>query len=88
MGLYKIELKKSAEKDLNKIPQKLIYKILKTVEGLRNNPFPRGVRKITGTEKFFRIRIGDYRIIYHVDEENKIVTIYYIRHRREAYRRF
>ena len=88
MGLYRVEWKKSAEKDLDKIPRKFIYKILEAVESLRNNPFPRGVRKITGTERFFRIRVGDYRIIYHVDEESKIITIYHVRHRREAYRGF
>jgi len=88
VGSYRIEWKKSAEKDLDRIPRKIIYKILEAVESLRSNPFPRGARKIAGTEKFFRIRVGDYRIIYYVDEENKTITIYYVRHRREAYRVF
>ncbi len=86
MESYSIVWKRSAEKDLNKIPREFIRRILEIIESLRDNPYPRGVRKITKTEKFFRIRIGDYRIIYHVDEGNKVITVYYIRHRREAYR--
>lgn len=88
MGLYRIEWKKSAEKDLDRIPRNIVCKILEVVESLKDFPFPHGVRKITGTEGFFRIRVGDYRVIYHVDVENKIITIYYVRHRREAYRGF
>jgi len=85
---FKILWKKSAIKDLEKIPSKIVRRIIEIVESLSENPFPRGVRKIIGTENFFRIRVGDYRIIYHVDKKNKIVTIYYIRHRKTAYRGF
>ena len=86
---YRIGLKKSAEKDLDRIHWSVVFKILGVVESLKNSPFPHGVRKITGTEGVFRIRFGgDYRVIYHVDVENKIITIYYARYLREAYRGF
>ena len=63
MESFKILWKKSAIKDLEKIPSKIVRRIIEIVESLSENPFPRGVRKIIGTENFFRIRVGDYRIM-------------------------
>jgi len=59
---------------------------MKRIERLKTDPFPRQAIKLTGTERLYRIRVGDYRIIYEVDTEAKRITIHYIRHRREAYR--
>ncbi len=59
---------------------------MKRIEGLTTDPFPRHAIKLSGTERLYRIRVGDYRIIYKVDTEAEQITIHYIRHRREVYR--
>lgn len=87
MGLYKIEPKSSLEHDLRKIDRQYIQKILDAIESLAENPFPIQSRKMRSSESSYRLRVGDYRIIYQVDTENKVVTIYNIRHRKDAYKR-
>lgn len=86
MGFYKIMWKKSAEKDLYRIDPIHIPRIIEHIKGLAYNPFPSGCRKIVGTKYIYRIRVGDYRVIYHVDTKDLIITVIYIRHRRDAYR--
>ena len=81
---YKIYWKKSAEKDLLNLDKKLIPKIVNIIEALSTNPFPKNIRKLQGTEKILRIRVGNHRIIYLVvvDDQQSIIVIYYIRHRK------
>jgi mRNA interferase RelE/StbE len=88
MVSYKIIWKKSAVKELKSIPKKNISQILSEVEILENNPYPHGVKKISGSDHTYRIRIGDYRVIYSI--LNKILTIEIIRvgHRKEVYKFF
>ncbi len=59
---------------------------MKRIEGLTTDPFPRQAIKLSGTERLYRIRVGDYRIIYQVDTKAEQIIIHYIRHRREVYR--
>ncbi len=87
MASYEILWKRSAEQDLRKIDRLQITRIIEVIESLANDPFPSQHRKIQGAERFYRIRVGDYRVIYKVETEAKMIAIYYIRHRREAYRR-
>jgi mRNA interferase RelE/StbE len=87
MGSYEIQWTHSAEQDLRKIHRRQIPRIVRAIESLANDPFPSRYRKLRGAERLYRIRIGDYRVIYQVDAEAKTMIIYYIRHRREAYRR-
>lgn len=87
MASYEIEWKHSAEKELKGIDRQHIPQILEVVESLTNNPFPLQHRKLHGVESSYRIRVGDYRVIYQVDLEKKLVVIYHVRHRREAYRK-
>jgi len=56
------------------------------IERLKADPFPRQAIKLSGTKRLYRIRVGDYRIVYEVDTQVKKVTIHYVRHRREVYR--
>lgn len=86
MVSFKVLWKHSAERELRKIEPKHISRIIKSIEGLTINPFPPGYLKLQTSEKLYRIRIGNYRVIYMVEIESKEVVIYYIRHRREAYR--
>jgi mRNA interferase RelE/StbE len=87
MDSYDIRWKGSAERDLRNIDRQQIPRIVDAVESLTDNPFPPQYRKLRGSEIDYRIRVGDYRVIYQVDTKTKAVTIYYVRHRREAYRK-
>lgn len=87
MGLFKIAPKGSLEHDLRKIDRQFISKILEAIENLSENPFPVKSRKMKGSESSYRLRVGDYRVIYQVDTANKVVIIYHARHRKDAYKR-
>ena len=86
MKFYKIEWKKSAYKELKNIHQQDIRKIIASVEKLSSNPYPPGAKKLTGSESLYRIRIGYYRIIYEIHQQESIIQIIRVRHRKEAYR--
>ena len=86
MAFYSVELKPSVEKDLGDLPMGEIQRILKRIEALGSQPISRQSIKLTGAQHLYRIRSGDYRIIYGVDHEAKLVTVHYVRHRKDAYR--
>jgi len=88
MASYKIEWKQSAQKELKKLQNKTISRILQTIETLPDNPHPPGSRKLHGAEYTYRLRAGDYRIIYSVYSDILTIEIVRIGHRREIYRRF
>ena len=85
MALYKIEWKASAKKELRKIDKQEISKILEEVEKLAFNPFPPNYKKLIGTEHTFRIRIGNYRVVYLLEKEKLIIEITRVRHRKDVY---
>jgi len=87
MGLFRIEPKGSLEHDLRKIDRQFVAKILDAIENLSENPFPVQSRKMRGSESSYRLRVGDYRVIYQVDLANKVVIVYHARHRRDVYKR-
>jgi mRNA interferase RelE/StbE len=84
MGSYSVRLKPSAEKDLRKLPRDVLQRIFQVLEGLTSDPFPHQASKLTGTDRLYRIRVGDYRIVYEADAAE--ITVHYIRHRRDVYR--
>jgi mRNA interferase RelE/StbE len=83
---FHIEWKKSTRKDLRKLPASVGGRIVEAVEGLAANPFPHGVEKLSGSQHAYRIRLGDYRIVYEVAIELKLVEIQRVRHRKDVYR--
>ncbi len=85
MDYYEVRWKHSAEKDLRKIHPQQIPRIINAVEKLAKNPFPSQSCKLQKARYLYRLRVGNYRVIYHVDTFEKLVTIYYVRHRKEAY---
>lgn len=85
MEKYKIEIKKSAIKELNSIPQKDIQKIISKIQSLSSNPKPQGCTKLTNREDY-RIRVGNYRIIYSINDDILIITVIKIGNRKEIYR--
>ena len=82
--MHNLQFKNSAYHDLKNIDHIYQDRILKEIDGLQSNPLPPGVKKLTSTERLFRIRVGDYRVIYKID--GGTIIIYYIRHRKDAYR--
>ncbi|MFN2453019.1 MAG: type II toxin-antitoxin system RelE/ParE family toxin [Pyrinomonadaceae bacterium] len=87
MASYKVEWKRSAVKELRDLPKSAVERILKAVEQLSVNPFAAGVRKLVGSEHTYRIREGDYRIIYSVTASSLIVEIIRVGHRKDIYNR-
>ncbi len=83
--MYKIELRRNARKALDKIQPQERSRILSALLELEQNPRPRGMEKVKGTE-LWRIREGDYRLVYDIDDARKIITVVKIGHRREIYR--
>lgn len=86
MGKYKVFFKKSVEKDLKKIPQSYLVKILKKIEGLKTNPRPDGSEKLTGRDRY-RIRQGIYRIVYSIQDNELTVWVVKVGHRKEIYKK-
>ncbi len=83
--MYKIELRRKAQRALDRLPKDDFNTVLGTVKDLANIPRPKGVEKIKSAG-LWRIRQGDYRIVYSIDDGQKTVTILRIGHRREIYR--
>jgi len=88
MKSYNLILKQSVEKDFRGLSKNVLVKIFSVIDNLQAEPFPSKTTKLEGTDKTYRIRVGEYRIIYEVNKTEKIVTILYVRHRREVYRKF
>ena len=87
MDSYKIVWKSSAKKELKRLEKKAISKIIQAVEMLPNNPYPQGSRKIVGSSSSYRIRVGDYRIIYNIQSLVLVIEIIRVGHRREVYKK-
>ena len=84
--MYEVYLERAAERDLRHLSSETFHRIIPRIKALSENPRPSGCRKITGSKNDWRIRIGDYRVIYEIDESSNIVRVMRVRHRREIYR--
>jgi mRNA interferase RelE/StbE len=87
VALYSLSFKPSVEKDLQSIPRALVPRLLDRIDRLTVDPNPSQSTKLQGAERLYRLRVGDYRIVYEVDREAKQITVHYVRHRRDVYRR-
>ena len=85
MAKYEISVKKSAIKELENIPKKELQKLVKKIQALSEEPRPQGSQKLSRKEQY-RIRQGDYRAIYSIDDDNLNVSIIKVGHRKEIYR--
>jgi mRNA interferase RelE/StbE len=84
--MYRLVIKKSARKELDSVPSADFQKIDKAILSLKKDPHPHPQSKRLKGEEKCRLRVGDYRVIYEVEEKEKAITIYRVRHRREVYR--
>jgi mRNA interferase RelE/StbE len=84
--VYEVFLERAAERDLKRLSASDFQRIISHIRALADNPRPSGCHKISGSKNDWRIRIGDYRVIYEIDEKAKAVRVMRVRHRREVYR--
>jgi mRNA interferase RelE/StbE len=86
MASFKVEFTKSSTRDLRGIDRQWIPRIIAAVESLAEDPRPSGCKKLVGADFTYRIRIGDYRVIYEILDDSLLILVVKIRHRRDAYR--
>jgi len=84
MASYKIEIKKSATKEISKLPNKEIHRIIDKIQALSEEPRPNTCKKLSGDEKY-RIRVGNYRILYSIEDNVLVVYIVKVGHRKNIY---
>jgi mRNA interferase RelE/StbE len=85
MGRYSLLLKESAAAELERIPKKDLQRLIRRIEALGDEPRPRGCEKLSSRE-LYRVRQGDYRIVYSIDDAKRVVEVFKIGHRSEVYR--
>jgi mRNA interferase RelE/StbE len=83
--MYEIKVRGQARKQILRIPPPHFERIQKSIAALAQEPRPVGAKKLAG-ESGYRVRVGDYRVLYEIDDEANQVTIYRVKHRREVYR--
>ncbi|HXM67030.1 MAG TPA: type II toxin-antitoxin system RelE/ParE family toxin [Candidatus Acidoferrum sp.] len=85
MSSYAVELKPSARKELESLPDTALARVVRRLESLGHDPRPAGCRKLKGYKDQWRVRIGDWRVIYIIDDTARVVSVTRIAHRREVY---
>lgn len=86
MAEYSITFARSARRELESLDAAIVNRIFPRIEGLSRRPRPSNCTKLQGTKNLWRIRIGAYRVIYGIDDDNKLIDVVAVRHRRDAYR--
>jgi len=86
MGTYQIEWKKSALRELKRLDSQVIPRIVSAIDSLSVQPLPTGASKLQGSQRTYRIRVGNYRVIYELYKHKLVVQIVRVRHRKDAYR--
>jgi mRNA interferase RelE/StbE len=83
---YAVSIRRSAQKELESIPSPFFEKIEESMLALGNSPRPTGCKMLKGAEKSWRIRIGNYRLVYEIDDTARAITVIKIAHRSDVYR--
>ena len=84
--MYEILLERRAERDLKQLPADIFQRVVAAMQSLANDPRPPGCKKLAGSENDWRIRVGDYRVLYEIADRVKVVRVLRVRHRRDVYR--
>ena len=85
MDSYAVELKLSARKELESLPDSVLSRVMRKLEALTENPRPAGCKKLKGYKDLWRLRVGDWRVVYIIDDPAKLISVTRIAHRREVY---
>ncbi|MCL5999563.1 MAG: type II toxin-antitoxin system RelE/ParE family toxin [Chloroflexi bacterium] len=83
--IYRLIILSSAERDIRKLPREIQARVTVRIEALKTNPRPHDVKKLEASDEY-RIRVGDYRVVYTIDDDIVTITIVRVGHRREVYR--
>ncbi len=83
---YRLVIRLAAERDLRSLAPNILSRIDARIQDVANNPRPRGTERLRGPQGGFRLRVGDYRMLYDVDDAQQLVIIGRVRHRRDVYR--
>ena len=83
--MYVVYIKRSARRELLRLPPEVIRRVTVAIDGLADQPRPPGVRKLVGSASTYRIRVGDYRVVYEIADKQRVVTVTRVRHRSDAY---
>ncbi len=83
--MYRVDIVSRAEKDLDALPQRTYRRVYAAIVALAIEPRPMGVKKLTGSARY-RIRVGDYRVIYEIEDAVLVVQVVRVDHRRNVYR--
>jgi len=86
MASFNLEWRASTKKDLRRIPREQVARIVADVAKLAEEPLPHGAQKLTGSERTYRIRVGDYRVVYEVRRDGNVIEIQRVRHRKDVYK--
>ena len=84
--MCEVYLERPAERDLSQLSAEAFTRVPAAIRGLGEEPRPRGARKMTGARKDWRLRVGDLRVVYEIEDDTRLVRVLRVRHRREAYR--
>ena len=84
---YQIRIKKSAIKELFKFPKPIAIKVSKLIDQFKTNPYPKGYKKLKGSDNDYRVRIGNYRILYSIFNDILIIEVVKIAHRKDVYKK-
>lgn len=83
---YKIHIVPRAQRQIKELPDKIRKRVINRIDGLKQNPRPRSAQKLKGKHDLYRLRVGDYRIIYGIREDQLLVIVISTGHRREIYK--
>jgi len=83
--MYELRLVRSARKELEALPDAILARVARQLDALQTTSRPHGCKKLRGTTDLWRVRVGDYRIIYYVDDRTQIIEVRAIRDRKDAY---
>ena len=86
MACYRLEWRRSAAKDLRRIAAEDVPRVVSAAESLAADPFPPGCTKLSGSERTYRIRVGDYRILYDVFSGRLVIEVIKVGHRKDVYK--
>lgn len=84
--MYDVQIERRAEREMRALSRAMFGRIARAISILGAEPRPPGSRKLTGSERDWRIRIGDYRVVYEIDDAHRVVRVFRVRHRKDAYR--